>query len=85
MVLSGRLPPGEMYPAGEADVRARPAMHRERHAHVAARRRFGNQTSLQQRSRDMWGLGGLDRFRQDLRYAVRGLRATPGLKSGPLS
>src|SRR5687768_3437497 len=38
-------------------------------AHDAARRRFGNRTSLHQRSRDMWGFGTLDRVRQDLRYA----------------
>ena len=50
----------------------------ESEAHRAARRRFGNQTALHQRSRDMWGLGGLDRFRQDLRYAVRRLVQRPG-------
>src|SRR5687768_6944804 len=47
-------------------------------AHFGARRRFGNRTSLHQRSRDMWGLGGLDRVRQDLRYAVRRLVQRPG-------
>ena len=42
-------------------------------ARLAAQRRFGNRTTHHQESRDIWGLGGLDRFRQDLRYAVRRL------------
>ena len=50
----------------------------ESEAHHAAQRRFGNRTALHQRSRDMWGMGGLDRFRQDLRYAVRRLVQRPG-------
>ena len=54
-------------------------------AHYAAHRRFGNQTSLHQRSRDMWGLGGLDHFRQDLRYAVRRLRQRPGFSLAVIS
>jgi predicted permease len=54
-------------------------------AHFAARRRFGNQTSLHQRSRDMWGFGGLDRFRQDLRYAIRRLRQRPGFSLAIIS
>jgi predicted permease len=44
----------------------------------AAQRRFGNRTAHHQASREMWGLGGLDRFRQDLRYAVRRLVQRPG-------
>ena len=54
-------------------------------AHFAARRRFGNQTSLHQRSRDMWGLGGLDRFRQDLRYAIRRLVQRPAFSIAVVS
>src|SRR5688500_11445809 len=54
-------------------------------AHFAARRRFGNQTSLHQRSRDMWGLGELDRFRQDFRYAVRRLIQRPGFSIAVIS
>jgi predicted permease len=54
-------------------------------ARFAARKRFGNQTSLHQRSRDMWGLGGLDRFRQDLRYAVRRLVQRPGFSIAVIS
>ena len=54
-------------------------------ARFAARRRFGNTTSIHQRSRDMWGLGGLDRFRQDLRYAVRRLTQRPGFSVAVIS
>ena len=54
-------------------------------ARFAARRRFGNTTSIHQRSRDMWGLGGLDRFRQDLRYAVRRLAQRPGFSIAVIS
>src|SRR5687767_5643535 len=46
-------------------------------ARIDARRRFGNRVDLHQRSRDMWGLGELDRFRQDFRYATRRLRQRP--------
>jgi predicted permease len=54
-------------------------------ARFAAQRRFGNRTNLHQRSRDMWGLGGLDRFRQDLRYAVRRLAQRPGFSIAVVS
>lgn len=47
-------------------------------AHYAARRRFGNQTNLRQRSRDVWGLNWLDDTLTDLRFAVRRLRTRPG-------
>ncbi|MGH7649552.1 MAG: ADOP family duplicated permease [Gemmatimonadaceae bacterium] len=47
-------------------------------AHYAARRRFGNQTNLHQRSRDVWGLNWLDDAITDLRFAVRRFRARPG-------
>ncbi|MFN2400770.1 MAG: ABC transporter permease [Gemmatimonadaceae bacterium] len=47
-------------------------------ARFAAQRRFGNQIHLQQSSRDMWGLGGLDQFTQDIRYAIRRLTQRPG-------
>src|SRR5919198_5029379 len=49
-----------------------------REARLAAHRRFGRTTSLQERSRDMWGLEWLDRLRQDLPYAARRLWIRPG-------
>lgn len=47
-------------------------------AHYAARRRFGNRTALQQRSRDIWGLVWLDDALADIRFALRRLHARPG-------
>ena len=47
-------------------------------AHRAARRRFGNATNLQERSRDMWGLTLVEHAMADLRFAARRLRRRPG-------
>ena len=44
----------------------------------SARREFGNRTLIQEVTRDMWGWASLDRLAQDLRYAARGLRRSPG-------
>ncbi|MEP6834412.1 MAG: ABC transporter permease [Gemmatimonas sp.] len=46
-------------------------------AYVAARRRFGNTTEIQQRSRDMWGLGRLEDLTNDVRFAFRRLAQRP--------
>lgn len=43
-----------------------------------ARRVFGNLTSIRQETRDMWGWNTLLSMLQDLRYAARGLRKSPG-------
>jgi putative ABC transport system permease protein len=47
-------------------------------ARYAARRQFGNTTRLKEASREAWGWGPLERFVQDLTYAVRVLRKNPG-------
>src|SRR5213593_5026828 len=47
----------------------------------AARRQFGRTTSIEERSRDMWGFEWLDHLRQDLRYAARRLRTRPGFSA----
>ncbi len=47
-------------------------------ARYAARRRFGNATLLRERSRDMWQWASLDQLTQDLGYAFRTMRRSPG-------
>ncbi|HEX3160657.1 MAG TPA: ABC transporter permease [Gemmatimonadaceae bacterium] len=47
-------------------------------ARFAARRRFGNVTALAEETRQMAGLGFWDMVRQDLRFALRTFRRTPG-------
>ncbi|HEV8410933.1 MAG TPA: ABC transporter permease [Gemmatimonadaceae bacterium] len=44
----------------------------------AARRQLGNVTSVRERARDAWSFAWLEVLRQDLRYAFRGLRRSPG-------
>lgn len=61
---------GSEFKSGHADVRTDPA-------YAAARHRFGNTTTLQQRSRDMWGFGGLEDLANDVRFAFRRLAQRP--------
>ena len=46
-------------------------------ARVRARRRLGNRTRIREESRDVWTVEQLDRSAQDVRYALRGMRARP--------
>lgn len=49
-------------------------------AHAAASRRFGNATSLRERSRDAWGFRWLEHLIQDATYGLRTMvLRTPGL------
>ncbi|HKP14461.1 MAG TPA: ADOP family duplicated permease [Gemmatimonadaceae bacterium] len=47
-----------------------------------ARRRLGNTRRVKGDSRARWAIPALDQFAQDVRYAVRGLRRSPGLTAG---
>ncbi|MBO0861119.1 MAG: ABC transporter permease [Chloracidobacterium sp.] len=47
-------------------------------ARYAARRQFGNQTLLQEVSRDMWAIRSIETLVQDLRYGARMLLKHPG-------
>jgi predicted permease len=47
-------------------------------ARYAARRALGNTTAVREDVRDAWGWTSLERLAQDLRYAFRILRNTPG-------
>src|SRR6266508_2056815 len=46
-------------------------------AHYTARRRFGNQTLLIEKSREIWAFRSLETFWQDFRYSLRMLRKSP--------
>lgn len=61
----------------EEEMRIHISMRAERIGPNEAQRRFGNTTTIQQRSRDMWGLGWLEDFTQDVRFAVRRLIQRP--------
>ncbi len=50
-------------------------------AQLAARRDFGNVTSLKEHTRDMWTFPSFESIRQDVRYALRVLRRAPAFTS----
>ena len=48
------------------------------HAVATSHRRLGNDTRIREETRGYWSLPWIDHLRQDLRYALRGLRRTRG-------
>src|SRR5919201_216399 len=60
----------------EADYRAAGLAPSE--ARALARRRFGNVTQFKEEMRDMWTAPSIESIFQDVRYAVRALRRSPG-------
>lgn len=50
-------------------------------ARFAARRAFGNLTVIQEQTREEWGWGQLERLGQDVHYALRQLKRSPGFAS----
>jgi predicted permease len=61
----------------EAELANDMEFHREM-AQRAGRRNFGNELRMREQAREAWGWTWLDRLGQDLRYAARMLRRTPG-------
>lgn len=54
-------------------------------ARYAAKRKFGNSTHIQERSRDMWGFLSLEQLGADLKFAVRRLRNRPGFSAATIA
>src|SRR5688572_21807344 len=52
--------------------------HDEDAAARMARHQLGNDAAIRETTRDAWSLGVFDAFVGDVRYAIRGLRRTPG-------
>ena len=61
--------------------RQRDAGLSEDDAHRAARRRLGNGTLIRERTRDVWVWRWLDDLARDVRYALRGLKRSPGFST----